>query len=136
MRRNGITMLVIALLLLAAYGGPAMSSASPTTPEQPAAAPALAQGEAVTLQFLTISDADEQLVAFDQMTKAFQQSDPKYANVQIQFTAVPFSQLFPSIESAVAAGARMGFFLASRPGPQNYTFKNTHLPPPDLYTPP
>ena len=28
MRRNGITMLVIALLLLVAYGGPATSSAS------------------------------------------------------------------------------------------------------------
>src|SRR5829696_5272373 len=105
MRRNGITMLVIALLLLAAYGGPATSSASPTTAEQPAAEPALAQGEAVTLQFLTISDVDEQLIAFDQMTKAFQQSDPKYDNVNIEFTAVPFDQLFPTIESAVAAGA-------------------------------
>ena len=57
MRRNGITMLVIALLLLAAYGGPAASSASPTTAKQTTAAPVLAQ-DAATIQFLTIDDED------------------------------------------------------------------------------
>lgn len=134
MRRNGITMLVIALLLLAAYGGPATSSASPTTAEQPAAAPALAQGEAVTLQFLTINNADEQLIAFDQMTKAFQQSDPKYANVNIQFTAVPFEQLFPTIETAVAAGAEMDLFLADGPDIKHYAYNNAIISLKDYYT--
>ena len=88
MRRNGITMLVIALLLLAAYGGPATSSASPTTPEQPAAAPALAQ-DAVTIQFLTIDDED-MLIATQQMIEAFKASDPKYANVTVEVQSVPF----------------------------------------------
>src|SRR5690349_6707886 len=118
MKRNGITMLVIALVLLAAYGGLAPAAASPT----PSVDTKAAQGEAVTLQFLTINDDPAQLIAIDQMTKAFQQSDPKYANVNIQVTAVPFPQLFPTIESAVAAGAEMDLFLADGPDIKHYAY--------------
>ena len=132
MRRNGITMLVIALLLLAAYGGPATSAASPTTAEQPAAAPVLAQ-DAVTVQFLTIVDEDMS-IALDQMAEAFKASDPKYANVNIEFTAVPFEQLFPTIETAVAAGAEMDLFLADGPDIKHYAYNEAIIPLADYYT--
>jgi fructooligosaccharide transport system substrate-binding protein len=135
-KRNGIWMLVIALLLLTAYGSLVPAKASPTTGvgNTGAVDTDKAQGEAVTLQFLTISNADEQLIAFDQMTKAFQQSDPKYANVNIQFTAVPFEQLFPTIETAVAAGAEMDLFLADGPDIKHYAYNGAIISLQDYYT--
>jgi len=132
MRRNGITMLVIALLLLAAYGGPATSSASPTTAEQPAAAPALAQ-DAATIQFLTIDDED-MLIATQQMIEAFKASDPKYANVNVEIQSVPFEQLFPTIETAVAAGAELDVFLADGPDIKHYAYNEAIIPLADYYT--
>jgi fructooligosaccharide transport system substrate-binding protein len=132
MRRNGITMLVIALLLLAAYGGPATSSASPTTPEQAAAAPALAQ-DAVTIQFLTIDDED-MLIATQQMIEAFKASDPKYANVTVEVQSVPFEQLFPTIETAVAAGAELDVFLADGPDIKHYAYNEAIIPLAEYYT--
>jgi len=125
-------MLVIALLLLAAYGGPATSSASPTTPEQPAAAPALAQ-DAVTIQFLTIDDED-MLIATQQMIEAFKASDPKYANVTVEVQSVPFEQLFPTIETAVAAGAELDVFLADGPDIKHYAYNEAIIPLADYYT--
>jgi ABC-type glycerol-3-phosphate transport system substrate-binding protein len=98
-------MLVIALLLLAAYGGPATSSASFVVPSDATTADVNHAQDEVTVQFLTYSEDDEVLVALDKMAEAFRQSDPQYANVTIQYTAVPFSELFPTIETAVAAGA-------------------------------
>jgi len=132
MRRNGITMLVIALLLLAAYGGPATSSASPTTAEQPAAAPVLAQ-DAVTIQFLTIDDED-MLIATQQMIEAFKASDPQYANVSVEVQSVPFEQLFPTIETAVAAGAELDVFLADGPDIKHYAYNEAIIPLAEYYT--
>ncbi len=132
MRRNGITMLVIALLLLAAYGGPATSSASPTTAEQPAVAPVLAQ-DAVTIQFLTIDDED-MLIATEQMIEAFKASDPQYANVTVEVQSVPFEQLFPTIETAVAAGAELDVFLADGPDIKHYAYNEAIIPLAEYYT--
>jgi ABC-type glycerol-3-phosphate transport system substrate-binding protein len=125
-------MLVIALLLLAAYGGPAISSASPTTAEQPAAAPVLAQ-DAVTIQFLGIDDEDH-LIAIEKMIEAFKASDPQYANVTVEVQAVPFEQLFPTIETAVAAGAELDVFLADGPDIKHYAYNEAIIPLADYYT--
>jgi ABC-type glycerol-3-phosphate transport system substrate-binding protein len=125
-------MLVIALLLLAAYGGPAISSASPTTAEQPVAAPVLAQ-DAVTIKFLTWNDEDS-LIALEKMAEAFTQSDPQYANVNIEFNAVPFEQLFPSIETAVATGAEMDMFAADGPDMKHYAYNEAIVSLADYYT--
>lgn len=132
MKRNGITMLVVALLLLAAYGVQAPAEASITPADQPAAAPAPAQ-DAVTVQFLTIDDPDIGL-ALDAMAQAFKASDPKYANVTIQFQAVPFEQLFPTIETAVAAGAEMDLFLADGPDMKHYAYNKAIVSLKDYYT--
>ena len=133
MRRNGITMLVIALLLLAAWGGLVPARASSTTEvETTAAEPALAQDE-ITVRFLTWEE-DEPLLAFEAMAEAFRQSDPQYANVNIQFTAVPFDQLFPTIETAVAAGAEMDLFAADGPDIKHYAYNGAIVSLADYYT--
>ncbi len=71
LKRNGITMLIIALLLLTAYGSFVPAEASPITGvDNKTADVSHAQGEPVTIQFLTIDDPQE-LVALDKMAKAF-----------------------------------------------------------------
>jgi fructooligosaccharide transport system substrate-binding protein len=133
MRRNGITMLVIAVLLLAAWGGLVPARASSTTEvETTTAEPALAQDE-ITIRFLTWEE-DEPLLAFEAMAEAFRQSDPQYANVNIQFTAVPFDQLFPTIETAVAAGAEMDMFAADGPDIKHYAYNSAIVSLADYYT--
>ena len=134
MRRNGIAMLVIALLVLASYGGPATSSASFVVPSDATTADVSHAQDEVTVQFLTYSEDDEVLVALDKMAEAFRQSDPQYANVTIQYTAVPFSELFPTIETAVAAGAEMDLFLADGPDIKHYAYNNAIIPLQDYYT--
>ncbi len=134
MRRNGLMLLVIGALLLAAYGGRAPAEASPAGEvDSPAAAVSAVQGEAVTLQFLTIDDADH-LIALEKMAAAFQQSDPQYANVTIEFQAVPFEQLFPTIETAVASGAELDLFLADGPDIKHYAFNEAIIPLQEFYT--
>lgn len=93
-----------------------------------------APGQAVTLQFLTIDDKD-QLLAFEEMTRMFQKSNPKYANVQIKFRAVPFEQLFPTIEQAVATKAELDLFLADAPDLKHYAFSKAIVPLQSYYTP-
>jgi fructooligosaccharide transport system substrate-binding protein len=132
MKRYGISMLLIAVLLLTAYGGWAPAEASPTVPDQPAAAPALAQ-DAATIQFLTIDDED-MLIATEQMIEAFKASDPMYANVTVQVTSVPFEQLFPTIETAVAAGAPLDVFLADGPDIKHYAYNEAIIPLAEYYT--
>lgn len=134
MKRTGISILVIAVLLFVAYGGIAPARALPSSGgEQPAVDVAQAQGEPVTIQFLT-DDEPDLLLAMQKMAEAFAKSDPKYANVTIQFQAVPFEQLFPSIETAVAAGAEMDLFLADGPDIKHYAYNKAILPLGEYFT--
>ncbi len=118
---------MVAAVLLAACGSTPQGA---TTPQGDTAGQA---GEAVTVQFLTIDDRD-QLLAFEEMTKAFQKSDPKYANVKINFESVPFAQLFPKIETAVASGANLDMFLADGPDIKHYAFNKAIIPLQEFYT--
>ena len=68
------------------------------------------------------------------MAEAFRQSDPQYANVTIEFTAVPFEQLFPTIETAVAAGAEMDLFAADGPDIKHYAYNEAIVSLADYYT--
>src|SRR5947209_3154695 len=123
MRRSNLLLTsVIAILVLAACGGaatPANPPAAGGATSAPAAggatsAPAAGGGQAVTIQFLTIDDPD-MLLATKADIDAWKQSDPKYANVTVNVNTVPFAQLFPKIESAVASGADLDLFLADGP---------------------
>jgi ABC-type glycerol-3-phosphate transport system substrate-binding protein len=129
-----VLLLVIAVLLLAAYDGRAPAAASfGASSEAPTEGVSHAQDE-VTVQFLTYSEDDEVLVALDKMAEAFRQSDPQYANVTIQYTAVPFAELFPTIETAVAAGAEMDLFLADGPDIKHYAYNEAIIPLAEYYT--
>jgi fructooligosaccharide transport system substrate-binding protein len=134
MKRSGVFLLVIAVLLLAAYDGRAPAEASFVAPSDATTADVSHAQDAVTIQFLTYSEDDEVLVALDNMAEAFKQSDPQYANVTIEFTAVPFAELFPTIETAVAAGAEMDLFLADGPDIKHYAYNNAIIPLQDYYT--
>lgn len=68
------------------------------------------------------------------MTKAFNKSDPKYANVKINFEAVPFAQLFPKIETAVASKANLDLFLADGPDIKHYAYNKAIIPLQEYYT--
>ncbi|MBA2596579.1 MAG: extracellular solute-binding protein [Chloroflexia bacterium] len=134
MKRNSLMMLVVAALLLAAYGDRAPAEASPVGDlNSPAVDVSAAQGEAVTIQFLTIDDED-MLLATEQMIAAFQASDPQYANVSIEVQSVPFEQLFPTIETAVAAGAELDVFLADGPDIKHYAYNEAIIPLAEYYT--
>ena len=134
MTRNSLAMLVVVLLLVAGYGEWVPAEASSTTGvEKPEAEVSLAQGEPVTIQFLT-TDEEELLIAMEKMAEAFRQSDPQYANVTIEFQAVPFEQLFPTIETAVAAGAELDLFLADGPDIKHYAYNEAIIPLAEYYT--
>ncbi len=134
MRRNGLMLLVAAALLFAAWGGRMPAQASPTLDSASMAEPVLAQGEAVTVNFLTWNDPDS-LIALEKMAEAFVASDPQYANVNIEFNAVPFEQLFPTIETAVAAGAEMDLFAADGPDMKHYAYNEAVVSLAEYYTP-
>jgi ABC-type glycerol-3-phosphate transport system substrate-binding protein len=127
-------LLVAAALLLAAWGGRMPAQASPTLDTASVAEPVLAQGEAVTVNFLTWNDPDS-LIALEKMAEAFVASDPQYANVSIEFNAVPFEQLFPTIETAVAAGAEMDLFAADGPDMKHYAYNEAVVSLAEYYTP-
>lgn len=133
-----LTVLVLAALIVVACAQQAAPAqpAQPTEAAQPAAptevaAPAAAQ--AITLKFLTLDDPD-QLLALGEMAEGFKKSDPKWANVTVNFESVPFAQLFPKIEASVAAGADFDAFLADGPDIKHYAYNNVIIPLQEFYT--
>ena len=133
MKRLGISMLVIAVLLLTAYGELAPVKASPVSPSDSVTTDVALAQDGETIQFLTIDDED-MLIATEKMIEAFKASDPQYANVTVQITSVPFEQLFPTIETAVAAGAELDVFLADGPDIKHYAYNEAIIPLADYYT--
>ncbi|HMO58454.1 MAG TPA: extracellular solute-binding protein, partial [Roseiflexaceae bacterium] len=121
--------LAFALLLASCGGSSAPAPAPATGGEAPATggeAPA-AGGEAVTINFLTLQD-DDLLIATNATIEAWKRSDPQYANVTVNIQAVPFAQIFPAIETAVASGADLDLFLADGPDMKHYAFNNAAIP--------
>ena len=118
---------LVAVLTLAACGG-----AAPTAPAAPAAPaapsePAASGGEAVTISFLLLDDPDIN-IATNTVIAAWKASDPQYANVTVNLEGVPFPELFPKIETAVAAGAVLDLFLADGPDIKHYAFNEAIIP--------
>lgn len=89
--------------------------------------------EAITINFLTIDDQD-QLLALEEMANAFAESDPQWANVDVEIQAVPFEQLFPKIEASVATGADFDAFLADGPDIKHYAYNSAIIPLEEYYT--
>ena len=136
-----VALLIMAMLFTACGGDDAaeeeVANEAETTTEEEVMDEKEEEGEemaeAMTLNFLTLNDAD-QLLAIEDMIAAWKNSDPKWANVEVQVDSVPFSQLFPKIEASVAAGADFDAFLADGPDIKHYAFNGAIVPLEEHYT--
>jgi ABC-type glycerol-3-phosphate transport system substrate-binding protein len=137
-KRTTSFVVLVAALVLSACGGATAPAAAPTAAPaaaEPTAAPAAAEptaapaaaGEAVTINFLTLDDQD-MLIATNAVIDAWKQSDPKFANVTVNIETVPFAELFPKIETAVASGAVLDLFLADGPDIKHYAYNKAIIP--------
>ena len=140
----GVLLLLIAMVVVACGGGGGEATPAPEQEqEQPAEtgqdggedgeAAADGEGEAITLNFLTLDDPD-QLLALEEMANAFAESDPQWSNVEVEIQAVPFAQLFPKIEASVATGADFDAFLADGPDIKHYAYNNAIIPLEEYYS--
>jgi fructooligosaccharide transport system substrate-binding protein len=133
--RSTSILALVAAFLLAACGSSTPAAAPTTAPaaDAPTAAPAAdataapAAGGAVSINFLMLDDADMN-IATNAVIEAWKASDPTYANVTVNIEGVPFSELFPKIETAVASGAVLDLFLADGPDIKHYAFNEAIIP--------
>lgn len=78
--------------------------------------------EPVVLTFIKIADELE-AKAFDEMVAAFQQiEDGRWSHVSIEYDAKPFAELFPSIETSVATGAKVDLIQADGPDVKHFAW--------------
>ena len=94
-----------------------------------------ANQERVTLTFLKINDPLE-AQAFEEIVAAFQQSEGgKWAYVDVQYDTRPYSELFTSIETAVATGAPVDIIQADGTDVQHFAWNNVLMDLTDYFTP-
>lgn len=81
------------------------------------------EAEAITLKFV-ICCAPEDAVVYNEIFDAWRAAEPQYANVNIELDVTPFGELFPKIETSVAAGADFDLFQADGPDIKHYAYNN------------
>lgn len=125
-----VNFLLVGLMVLAACqaAAPAPAADGGEADASASEGDAASSGEAITLRFFALAD-EEQLNAWNEMLEAFHQiEDGKYANIELEFETVPFQEMFPKIESSVAAGATWDIFQADGPDMKHYGFNEVALP--------
>jgi ABC-type glycerol-3-phosphate transport system substrate-binding protein len=131
-----LILLIVAVSLVAAQCvvQQAPPPAQPAQQEAAQEAPAPEEQGPVTLRMLAIND-EEQVNAWKEILAEFQKIDGgKWAYVDMQFETVPFAQLFPKIESSVAAGATWDLLQADGPDMKHYGFNRVILPLDEYFT--
>lgn len=122
----GVSVLLAIVVVAASFfnGTPRAAEASPAAPQAQ-----VAQAKPrVVLKFLTITD-DAQINAWKEILAEFKKIEGgKWSYVDIAFESVPFQDLFPKIESAVAAGAEMDLVQSDGPDMKHYAFYRSLLP--------
>src|SRR2546427_11694573 len=117
----GVASLFAGVLTPVQASPPHLSAASP----QPQVAQAKAK---VVLKLLAITD-DAQINAWKEILDEFHKIDSgKWSYVDIAFETVPFQDLFPKIESAVAAGSDMDMVQSDGPDMKHYAFYRSLIP--------
>lgn len=127
-------LLILAILITACGGGAAQEE--PAVEEMAVEEPVAEEeemAEAITLKYVALNDPDH-LLATEAMIEAWKVTDPQWANVTVEIDAVPFAQLFPKIETSVAAGADFDAFLADGPDIKHYAFNGAIIPLAEYYT--
>ena len=72
---------------------------------------------------------DTDIVPYQKVVDAWKASgDPMANNVTVTFEAVPFPDLFPKIETAVAAGTVLDLFMADGPDIKHYAYNKAIVP--------
>ncbi|MEZ4707097.1 MAG: extracellular solute-binding protein [Caldilineaceae bacterium] len=125
-----VNLLLVGLLVLAACTAtaPAPAAEGGEAAADSGGGEAASADGAVTLRFFALAD-EEQLNAWNEMLEAFHQiEDGKYANISLEFETVPFQEMFPKIESSVAAGATWDIFQADGPDMKHYGFNKVVIP--------
>ena len=121
-------LIIVGALVVACGAQPAAPEAPAEQADSGGEEAASDAGGPVTLRFLALDD-DIQLTAWKEMLAEFQKlEDGKYAEVQLEFETVPFRELFPKIESSVAAGFTFDLFQADGPDMKHYGFNRVVVP--------
>lgn len=118
-----ILLVIIAMAIVACGGGtdePAADSGSDTETATETDGSS-GEAEAITLKFV-ICCAPEDAVVYNEIFDAWKAAEPQYANVTIELDVTPFAELFPKIETSVAAGADFDLFQADGPDIKHYSY--------------
>ena len=129
------------LLVLVTIFGLVLAACQPAAPApaaQPAgggeAAPAAASKEPVVLKFLKYAYPVE-AIAFAKIEEDFRALDGgKWSHVSISYDAVDFENLFPKIETSVAAGVELDLIQADGPDMKHYAWNQVLIPLDEYFT--
>ncbi|MFT5194176.1 MAG: fructooligosaccharide transport system substrate-binding protein [Cellvibrionaceae bacterium] len=89
--------------------------------------------EAITLKFV-ICCGPEDAVIYDEIFAAWKAAEPQYANVTVELDVTPFAELFPKIETSVAAGADFDLFQADGPDIKHYSYNEVIISMDEYFT--
>ncbi|MBV7327198.1 sugar ABC transporter substrate-binding protein [Chloroflexi bacterium TSY] len=122
-----VNLVIVGLLVFVSCAAPAPQDVASSSSDSGEAG-GDASGDQVVLTFLAITD-DAQLNAWKEILTEFQKiEDGKWSYVEIEFETVPFAELFPKIESSVAAGLPWDLFQADGPDMKHYGFNEVIIP--------
>ena len=124
-------MALLSLILVAAFviSACAQKTEEPTKASE-AEATELPTEEKVTLRFLHLDEPWE-AAAFDTVIKAYQKTHP---NVEFEIETAPFQDLFPKIETSVAAGVEYDIIQADGPDMKHYAWNEVLIDVTDHFT--
>src|SRR2546430_2104572 len=125
----GLTALLVVVVVASLLTG-VLTPVQASSPQLLTASPQaqVAQKPKVVLKLLAITD-DAKIQAWKEILHEFRNIDGgKWSSVDIAFETVPFQDLFPKIESAVAAGAAMDIVQSDGPDMKHYAFYRSLLP--------
>ena len=125
----GLTALLVVAVVASLLTG-VLTPVQASSPQLLTASPQaqVAQKPKVVLKLLAITD-DAQINAWKEILDEFHKIDSgKWSYVDIAFETVPFQDLFPKIESAVAAGSDMDMVQSDGPDMKHYAFYRSLIP--------
>ncbi len=118
-------LLVVIAMAIGACGGDTAEPEADSGGDSDAAAESddssSSDAEAITLKFV-VCCAPEDAVVYNEIFEAWKVAEPQYANVTIELDVTPFGELFPKIETSVAAGADFDLFQADGPDIKHYSY--------------
>ncbi|HUF36997.1 MAG TPA: extracellular solute-binding protein [Anaerolineales bacterium] len=115
-------LLVILSIVLGACQTGTATEAPETPPDGQTNGETNGDRDPVVLTFIKIADELE-AKAFDEMVTAFQQIDGgRWSHVTVEYDAKPFAELFPSIETSVATGAKVDLIQADGPDIKHFAW--------------